>query len=341
MQTTLSYPDYHWQSNTQHPDLAHLSPLSIQAFLEGDTQHITADHLHQFTLANAFAIQTPLVLFGLRACRTTTSYAEWHKSINIQYHAPNHLDPCCLIGLWHRHQHTLAVFPGSTVPNAAWIHKQQCAPHSLIANLLGQGLHQYYTGPHEPDGRPPEEGAWRMNRQVDVGVWRLYEGKSYDLNASFSVSYPDDNIHASHYQITQKPILFSSAGCQVIVGNHQPPQLPTEFYQQFRIMAGRQSIPDKKDTGQYAEYLLIPSAYLYAQIQQNFTIKRLMQGSSGSQVRNVQDYLLAHQFLTDTGFNKAHYHGKTAAAVYAWQKSNQLIADGIIKPCDLEKMKMA
>lgn len=331
-----SIKKYIWAAQQNSQDIAHL-PIISNNFFEGKLSFkIDAQILEQLCQQSHFPLNQTKILFGIRAAKTTDKHEIWLDEGTFYYSQPDHLNFHCTLGIWDRESQKLAFFKASTVPNAYWMQKQQNTS-SPVANLLMQGLHQYCVGPHEPPEQLPQEGAFSLNRQIDVGAWRCYEGEGFSLSSTLCACYPSDNIHAAQTKANDE-IQFSSAGCQTILGNHTPPDLPMGSYQKFREMAGQTSIPDENQLAQPYQYLLISSAHLFAIAHLDFQELRFFIGSVHPLIRTAQEYLINHNFLDDSGFNRGQYHGKTALAVWNFQKQNHLLADGILKPQDLKKM---
>ncbi len=332
------YPNYQLNFDEQSIDVAHLFPNIKQNNLALNTPiQINHETLTKYSAACSFQLTKEIILFGIRGALLTSPKNDWHENITFQTMCPDHYSPKCVLGIWNKNAQVLCAYQGSTVPNAQWIFAQQHSP-KRVANLLGQGCHSYYIGPHEPENSLPHEGAWRLNNLIDVGVWRLRDQDQlgYSLNCEFEAGFPNDNIHSAYTGTNSNPkIQFSSAGCQTINGNQTLSYMPEGDFQNFRMMAGQAAVPDPRQLGIFYDYLLIPSLHLDLIQNHQFNEPRLMQGSTGIQVREIQDRLIHLDFLQDSGFNKGHYNGKTALAVYHFQKAHHLIADGIVKPLDL------
>lgn len=314
---------------------------------------IDKTHILQALDLCSFKILEQKLLFGIRGANLLSPKGVWLDKLKLQEVALDHVNPCCILGIFDIKTGQSAAFTGSTVPNILWIKKQQQNPEQRIANLLGTGLHSYYIGAHEPLNAAIQEGSWRMNRLQDVAVWRLLtridpnfdpnldlnlKDNLYDLSCHFESCCPDDNIHDGQIlcNLNSNPnslVTFSSAGCQT---------LATQEFQEFRIMAGQSKLPSLEELGIFYNYLLLDSQYYHKLVLDKENILKrilkpvLMQGSSGASVGYVQDQLIKLGFLKDAGFNKGHYNGRTSVAVYKFQRQNNLRADGIIKEQDLE-----
>lgn len=338
LDNNTQYPDYTFNFDEQSIDVAHLFTNIVQKKITLNTPiQLNHETLTKYAATCAFRLTNDIILFGIRGALLTSPKNHWHENITFQSICPDHYTPKCVLGVWNQKTHLICAYQGSTVPNAQWIFAQQQSPNR-VANLLGQGCHSYYVGPHEPDNSVPHEGAWRLNSLIDVGVWRLRDPNQngYSLHCEFEAGIPNDNIHCGYTGTHRNPrIQFSSAGCQTIIGNQITADQPEGDFQNFRIMAGQSAIPDPRQLGIFYDYLLIPSLHIDLIQNHNFSEQRFMQGSTGIQVRKIQDRLIDLGFLQDGGFNKGHYNGKTALAVYHFQKAHHVLADGIVKPQDL------
>lgn len=281
-----------------------------------------------------------IVLFGIRAGKLLKeTYGQWLTEALI---VENPLDGehfRCLLGLWDLTTHKIALFPASTVPHQYWQTQQINAPEKKVANCLGVGAYRYIVGAHEPDGRAFEEGAFRLSRLQPVFAWRFYQEDHHFLleNGVPTLSVVNDHIHSA--QSTRKPtgISFSSAGCQVILGDHTPPNMPTGFYQTFRILAGQSAMPSPLEVGYPYCYLLAQASDL-ADIAAGDQSICLQQGSKGMRVRLLQEALMRTHDLNEDFIDKGDFNGYTAMALYEFQKREGLIADGIATDKTLKKL---
>ncbi|GAA5093285.1 peptidoglycan-binding domain-containing protein [Wohlfahrtiimonas larvae] len=295
-------------------DTAHLSmPYSDKEFT------ISSAHFARLAEQCHYRLMGDIVLFGIRAAQSLSQKGKWLTEIKITENRLDYLYLNCLLGLWDRKNHKIAIFQGSTVPFKANVIKQRENPNQRISNQLAQGLYQYYVGAHEPDHRPKEEGAFRLTRHVSTPVWRDYGKGQLILDACA----PNDHIHAAGSIDTD----YKSAGCQVISGFHNS-AMPEGEYQQFRILAGQSALPSELELHLPYQYLLTHTRHLHA-IQQGCLNEYLMQGSEGYLVRELQEQLIAENYLFEQKIDKGLMDGKTVKAVYEWQKASSINANGI------------
>ena len=281
-----------------------------------------------------------IVLFGIRAGKLEKGeYGMWLTDAVISENSLDGENLHCLLGLWNLQTHKIALFPASTVPNRYWQEKQMEDPSKQIANCLGTGAYNYIVGAHEPCNRAFEEGAFRLSRLQPVLAWRFYEpNHQYEFtNGIPTLSVVNDHIHSA--QSTTKPtnISFSSAGCQVVEGDHVPPNMPTGWYQTFRILSGQSAMPSPLEVGIEYRYLLAHVNDL-AKIAHGEMGTKLQQGSTGINVRFLQEALMKTGDLNEDLIDKGFFNGYTAEALYHFQKREGLPATGIASERDLKKL---
>lgn len=318
-----------------------------------DTSNTSSSLFEPFTLSSAilarlvesrhYCLSGDIILFGIRAGKLVDGkYGEWLTSASI---VENPLDGehfRCLVGLWDLTTHKIALFPASTIPHQFWQEKQMASPEKKIANCLGTGAYRYVVGAHEPESRPFEEGAFRLSRLQPVFAWRFYEQDHQYLlsKGKPTLSVVNDHIHSAQSDTKPSGISFSSAGCQVIQGDHTPPNMPTGYYQTFRILSGQSAMPSPLEVGQEYRYLLANISDL-ADIAAGDQEIYLQQGSTGMTVRLLQEALMQQGDLDEDFIDKGYFNGYTAMALYEFQKREGLTASGICGYQDLKKLKIS
>jgi hypothetical protein len=321
-----------WPADNVAPDYAHL-PAAPQI---GLSFTLRAEDLELLARLNAFPVEetdsTPL-LFGLRGCLIAAGGSgadgAWRDEVTLKDVRPNHADTRCTIGVWDRANKKIAVFSGSTVPNAkaviSWYRTHQSG------NLLQTGLYRYSVGVH--NGRPgcfllcdPE----RNGRFVVVR--RSSNNLYYDLADIYNNCAPFDDIHptfgsSEHY--------FSSFGCQTIMGVADTAGHHTGPWAKFRALAGL-ATPSGTPGAQYL-YMLVTGreAYLAADLRRKNlaadnaslqVLRRLRFGSKGQEVMTLQQKLSAVRPDGDFG-------PETSLLVHEQQrKVNPNASDGIYSP---------
>lgn len=321
-----------WPADNIAPDYAHL-PAAPQI---GLSFTLRAEDLELLARLNAFPVEesgaTP-ILFGLRGCLIAAGGSSddggWRDEVTLKDVRPNHADTRCTMGVWNRANKKIAVFPGSTVPNAkaviSWYRSHQSG------NMLQTGLYRYSVGVH--NGRPgcfllcdPE----RNGRSVVVR--RSSNNLYYDLADIYNKCAPFDDIHptfgsSEHY--------FSSFGCQTIMGVADTAGHHTGPWAKFRAMAGL-TTPSGIPGAQYL-YMLMTGreAYLAADLRRKNlaadnaslqVLRRLRFGSKGPEVTALQQKLAGVQPDADFG-------PETSRLVHEQQrKANPNASDGIYSP---------
>ena len=316
-------------------DTAHLGvPASFQPFT------LSSATLARLVESCAYHLPKGYLLFGVRAGKLVNAeYGRWLSEALIVENTLDGETLRCLMGIWDLKTHKIALFPASTIPHHAWQMKQIAAPDRHIANCLGSGMYPYIVGAHEPDGRAFEEGAFRMSRLQPVLAWRFYhENHDYALTKAIpTLSAVNDHIHSAQTDNKPSGISFSSAGCQVIEGDHTPPNMPTGWYQKFRILAGQSAQPSPLEVGHEYRYLLTHVRHL-ERINSGDEASLLLQGSYGMAVRLLQEALMAKGDLDENNIDKGYFNGYTAKALYDFQLREGLVADGIATARDLKKL---
>ncbi|WP_395678985.1 peptidoglycan-binding protein [Inquilinus sp.] len=322
-----------WHDDDRSPNYAHLAaPFADTVFTADAGTFETLCRLSRFRPRGA------RILFGLRGCALAEpdTAGRWSEALQLREARPDHQAPRCVVGIWDRPAGRLIAWPGSTVPNAHYMRRQAEAPDRRIANMLAPGLHPYVVGPHVPAGRPAEEGAFQLDRTVEVPVWRSLDAAGYDLSGRFDICAPEDNIHAAGWP--GDGIEFSSAGCQTLPGRHLPPADPTGDYAAFRVAAGLTASPDLAETGLAFDDLLVTGRHLRLVAEHSPGLARLMPGSSGPEVRLLQDAFIDRGLIPDWGFTAGVFNGFTAKTLHDWQAASGRVADGVLRPQEAEAL---
>lgn len=293
--------------------------------------------------------QGDILLIGFRGMTGGLPYAQWHPTITLQESQPDFLTLQCTLALYHRRDKRFALFKGSTYPHLFFLEKQWQSPQKKIANILSEGMYRYIVGAHEPGENshaplPKEEGAFRLSRHQPVPVWRFLSKTAWHEKApTLDLSYPGDNLHAAQSTKKRHQLSFSSAGCQVVEGDHVPPDLPTGHYQAFRLMAGQTENPHIENPfygyslGQSYDYLLLSFRTL-KKIKEEKDKLWYLHGSRGLKVRKLQERLITSNLLEEETIDKGVFNGATSMAFDRFQKTKNLGADIIIDEDTLEQL---
>ncbi len=180
----------------------------------------TADDLALLCRLNSFPVEalgsTP-VLFGLRGASISSGGASddglFRNCAVLQNIRPDHNNVRCVLGVWKQSEKKIAVFPGSTVPNAkavrAWKHGRKSG------NILPTGMYRYACGAH--NGHP---GCFLLRypnmSKRRVTVRRSNNNYVYEITDYDHSCRPGDNIHPTFSNMHNR---FSSYGCQTILGS--------------------------------------------------------------------------------------------------------------------------
>lgn len=287
-----------WAPDDLSPDYAHLDELA-----ENSNFTLEAADLELLAELNSFPLDTAKarpVLFGLRGCAIVKDHAAAGGSPVLRDQRPDHHTPRCVIGTWDRATGTVAVFPGSTVPDRRAVRLWKTGRKA--GNLLASGLYGYVVGAHTtlrkngtPNARP---GCFLLRESASkkrvVVVRRSSDDLQYQTTDVVDRTAPGDNIHPTFFST---PTDFSSLGCQVVVGstdsggNHKGP------WAAFRKAAGQSGASGTP--GQGFQYMLLTGAEAAIASELRRTsrttdpaardrLRRLRFGSSGEAVRRLQ-----------------------------------------------------
>ena len=300
-----------WAPDDRCPDYSHLSG-SIGGV--GALFSLTVADLEWLARANAFPADRTgnIVLFGLRGAMIVSDHTG-PGGITLRDLRPDHNTARCVLGLWDSAASSLAVFPGSTVPNAAAVRHWRATHDS--GNLLPTGFYGYVVGTH--NGKP---GCFLLRETVakkrKVVVRRSSDDLTYDLADLADPCTPGDNIHPTFRGTLAS---FSSVGCQTVVGSATPAGAHSGHWAQFRKAAG---LP--KPDGTAFSYMLLTGAESRTasdfrragradDVESVRTLRRLRFGSVGPRVEALQRRL--GMATADGEFGPA-----TAMRLHDWQR---------------------
>jgi hypothetical protein len=224
-----------WAPDAQHPDYRHLgSPFEAAPFA------LTHDALasaarHNFFFSDAELATQDKIIFGLRGC-VHAEAVDMASGISVLLREgkPDHARWNCIIGVWEPRLRKVSTYKSSTVPNLIHMKAHALSPVNHGASMMATGLHRHRVGTH-PNGAHGAPGAIIPSQQP--GALRAAKAppllRLRDPNSpmSFSLSnqqlrwnvMEQDNftlhIHAGN---GDRPLDFSSAGCQVVAGYYRP-----------------------------------------------------------------------------------------------------------------------
>jgi len=218
--------------------------MSVSTFELTDSLLRRIAEIHSYPIEK---FEDEMILFGIRGVLPPKSvedlsydfseYMTFKKKHDLQLVKVNYYFPRCMIGQWIPSKKTVAIFPGSTVPNLLEIKRKKYKMNEF--NQLIPGFYSFKKGPHPLSRERGKHKAFRMQGRV------VLRRNSYKVNENGlpTISYsphdskiivmnPLDNIHAArnnpksskakrspnlfHYVLSSR---YSSLGCQVIVGN--------------------------------------------------------------------------------------------------------------------------
>lgn len=314
-----------WGPDNRTFDYAHIKrqfPSNLRfSFVGADLEMLC--RLNNFPIDE---LENTPVLFGLRGCAIIGGDAsedgELRSELVLKDQRPDHRNARCVLGVWDRQAGTVAVFPGSTVPNEKAVRGWYATKRS--GNILPTGMYRYICGMH--NGRP---GCFLLRKTVAnkrvVIVRRSSDDLMYEDTDYVHRCAPGDNIHPT---FSMSHGWFSSFGCQVVVGkadkgysNHRGP------WARFRKAAG---LTD--DNGEPNKpYLYVMLTGLEALIASDLRrkdlaidpiatapLQRLRFGSSGEPVKWLQERLGA-------GLVDGDFGSETATLLH---KKQQAFANG-------------
>ncbi len=185
---------------------------------------LTAKILEDAAKRNNFPVpEKGLVFFGIRGGfpETPTNH-DFAKSHDIRFVDVDYSRMRCTIGQWNRNTNRIALFPGSTVPNAAMIRSAK-SKGGAGANRLLPGRYEHEKGNHK-NGKPSGHRAFRQ--ATFFPVQRNSNDAAFDNldRIDFGTGKGDfvwDNLHCAFHNDPDGP--YSSAGCQVVCGLPKSP----------------------------------------------------------------------------------------------------------------------
>jgi hypothetical protein len=327
-------PNPHWSQDEFSYDCAHLSEYTFKP----EPFSISANDLTSYmSICSYSRNENHLLLFGLRGAAllsgSSTPFAESH---DLQEATPDHINPRCLLGVLDLGKNQLALFSGSTVPNVDLMQKQ--AEGTLPCNMMPTGAHSYVVGAHKKSKQP---GAFR---QLDpLWVHRAKGQLIYSFNDPQNEwddnngAPPADNIHAAILSYNTRPPFFSSAGCQVVVGDYTKNGVPIGAWESFRRAAGLAHPPEivgkdgaTTDDGKKFIYILLTgkeARMLHAGHSQ--ALRSLRFGSQGTPVSALQEFLARDGKLGGNRIS-GRLDRLTVASLLRWQIANGLPPTGIV-----------
>jgi hypothetical protein len=154
-----------------------------------------------------------MIFFGLRGCLPVDpedhSFAE---SQTLKLAEVNYRNPRCTLGQWIPASEELAVYPGSTCPNAESVAGAR-RDGGEGANQLLTGYYEFVKGVHRASA-PSGHAAFRQT-ETRV-VLRNADDMDFDFQDTADPGMQADNLHCGFSAGVNSG--YSSAGCQVVTG---------------------------------------------------------------------------------------------------------------------------
>lgn len=287
----------------------------------------TSDNLRKLHRVNSYPYsETQYMVFGIRGAKPVSPAFDTFKDAHsIEMSDVNYLNPKCIIGIWNPVQNTIALFPGSTVPHLKYIKKHKEGTGK--ANSMMSGFYNFYEkGTHNPN---PQHAHKALKLATNIVLRRSNNDLVYGADDPIEVGNPHDNIHAAYCDdITGN---YSSAGCQVIVGQPKCQQRGsldnTGYWKKFHSVIYTDATSQNHFNYSLFRYADIDAAATVGSGQMD---ARLRFGSKGNLVLALQEKLKSKGYfhtILDGDFGR-----NTLIAVLAFQKetfgTNE--ADGVV-----------
>ena len=174
----------------------------------------SADHLRKLLRVNSYPFaETAHILFGIRGASAAGAKCEEFRDAHlIEQTDVNYQAARCLIGIWNPVQNQIALFPGSTVPHLKYIKRN--VEGKAKSNCMMSGYYSHYEkGFHNPN---PSHAHQALRLATNIMYRRSFNDFTFTNTDPVEVGNPNDNLHAAYTDTLAGA--YSSAGCQVIVG---------------------------------------------------------------------------------------------------------------------------
>jgi hypothetical protein len=183
---------------------------------------LKVEHLEQLCRLNEFPVAgDEMVFVGVRGCLPENPVDHAFRDVQALSAAlpVDHVHPRCTLIQWMPLDKQFAVYPGSTVPHRRYI--QGALAGGEQANQLLTGFFADYRKGMHKAGKPTGHAAFR---ETGMRVFRrTHNDAEFGVDDPVEFDNPFDNLHAAWCFNTEED-LFSSAGCQVVVGFPQCPK---------------------------------------------------------------------------------------------------------------------
>ncbi len=242
---------------------------------------------------NSFEVPNKgMIFFGLRGCLPLDPENHTFRNAHeLSLTDVNYRNPRCTLGQWLPENGTLAVYPGSTCPNAGAV-AAAAGKGGASANQLLTGYYNYMKGIH--NAAKPARGHRAFRQEEERVVLRNTDDQDFDFFDRADPGNQADNLHAAYS--TGVAGGYSSAGCQVVVGfpktldgNHEESGAWAVF-RQVAYALDQEIFP----------YLLLRGSEVAAQATDPDLARPMLIrfGSSGDLVRRLQEALRARNLIS-------------------------------------------
>jgi len=301
---------------------------------------LTEQHLRRLCKINNFDVPTDRMLFfGVRGCLPVdTLDNDFAARHDVTFTDLNYVNPRCTIIQWRPGGEDFAPFAGSTVPSLRLVRGGTMNNGSGVNQLVTGYYDDYRKGHHKPGTQTGHE-AFRQNEAHPIR--RSADDYDYDNDDRVEFTNPYDNIHAAWCQGVNEPSVYTSAGCQVIVGFPKCPRRAPNP----NIGPWKSFHDNAYDLAQTKfSYVLLngrDALQAIASAAAGTVDARVRFGSTGALVGRVQTALKERDFyegLVDNDFG-----GRTLRAVLDYQTAvfGRDQDDGIVGPLTASSLEIA
>lgn len=288
----------------------------------------SSNNLRKLMRVNSYPYsETQFMVFGIRGAKPVSAGFDTFKaSHSIEISEVNYLNPRCIIAVWNPVENKIALFPGSTVPNLKYMKKQK--EGTGRANAMQSGFYSFYSkGYHNPS---PANAHQALRLATNIFLRRTKDDLVFENTDPIEIGNPNDNLHAAYCDDTNGS--YSSAGCQVIVG--QPKcsgrganSGNTGYWKKFHDIIYQTAVAQHNFDYTLFRYT---DAEIVSQKGDELMQARLRFGSKGNLVLELQKKLKSKGYFhteMDGEFGR-----NTLLAVLSFQKDNFGVneADGVV-----------
>jgi outer membrane protein OmpA-like peptidoglycan-associated protein/peptidoglycan hydrolase-like protein with peptidoglycan-binding domain len=344
----MTAADVRWAADGVSPDYRHLA-----AAIDTKPFTLTAAVIQRLIQCNRFSLDgvASKIVFGLRGCTLDADVAAFTDKIELREIEPNHIDNRCVLGVFDNLAKKITAFRASTVPNWEYMEKYRQS-RSKRANLLPTGRYLMTVGTHRPKKKDASgnwtdnpgriQGALRQGQRIVV--LRSEDDLTYTVRDTWDETVPHDNIHPGIVAVqggTSTVPDYSSAGCNTVPGGSVA-DAPSGAWADFRKALGLDNARPTSDDGKTFAYVLLTGREARLTSGAATPLPRLRFGSSGAEVRSLQEALAKHPKKFFSGKSDGEFGAATSTAFIKFQKDRDGgAADGIVTPSDATALGFA